>query len=182
MTQEATTLHDWLSLVVDALTPIAVVLVGMLAKRYADRQERRRDMAALRTQWRLEIARELLEELNVLYQFFTYVGDWRDIHLDRATLAKRNCDRLIATNSFLWSEKFLAEWECLKAAAFVENAGPGRDFLFRANFDRHRENVGFTKEWEIRFVLPSERIRREAFRPLCNRVMRQAAEDIGIVP
>ena len=182
MAAEATTLHDWLSLAVDALTPITVVLIGMLAKRYADRQEQRRDMATLRTQWRLEIARELLEELNILYRFFTYVGDWRDIDLDRATRAKRNCDRLIATNRFLWSRQFLADWDLFKSEAFVENAGPRRDFLFRANLDRHRENRGFAENWEARFVSPDERIRRDAFCPLFDRVVMRAAIDIGIVP
>jgi hypothetical protein len=181
MTDGNTTLHDWLSLSVDALTPITVVLIGFLARRYADQLDRRREMTTLRTTWRLEIGRELFEELNVLCRFYTYVGDWREIGVDRATRAKRRCDQLVAANEFLWSKQFIADWEEFKKAAFVENSGPGQDFLFRANVERHRENPGFLETWERRFVGSGDRIRRDTFRPLFDRVVRQAATDIGII-
>ena len=180
MTEDATPLHDWLSLAVDALTPIAVVLIGFLAKRYADRLQQRRDLASIRTRWRIEVARELLDELNILYQFFNYNGEWRNIDVDRASRAKRTCDRLIATNSFLWSTAFCQHWEGFKSGAFVESVGPGRGFLFRANVRRHREKPDFKDEWEARFVPSEERITREEFRKLYQLVVAHLAIDLGI--
>ncbi len=174
-------LIDWLNLTVDLLTPIAVVLLGILAKKYADTLRRHSELNDIRTQWRLEVARPLLGDLNVLRQFFTYVGDWRSIDVERATAAKRNIDRLIYSNIFLWSKNFLAKWEALKAAAFEENIGPGVDFKFRANVDRHRENSWFNESCAARFVSPSARVTRQNFLGLYDPLVAQAVRDIGII-
>src|SRR3954470_2978820 len=38
--------------------------------------------------------------------------------------------------------------------------GPGRDFLLRANIDRHREHPGWQEEWAARFMPVEHRITR----------------------
>jgi len=181
MTNAPPNWFDWAGLAVDGLTPLAVVLLGLMAARYADRLERNRALDAVAVNWRIEVFRNVAPQLNLLRCFFTYVGDWRRISLDQATAAKRDCDRMIYMNAFLFAPDTIDAWRDFVATAFDENRGPGRDFAFRASVARHRqENVGWREDWAERFVTHEQRVTRKAFVAAHDRVLALVVRDLGV--
>lgn len=181
MNGDSSTWFDWADLAVKSLTPLAVMLLGLIAARYADRLERNRALNAVAVNWRIEVFRSLAPQLNLLRCFFTYVGDWRRVSLDQATAAKRDCDRAIYMNAFLFSPDTIEAWRAFVAAAFEENRGPGIDFAFRASVERHREeNVEWQETWAERFVPHDERITRESFVAAYDRVFAMVVRDLGV--
>ena len=99
---------------------------------------------------------------------------------DDATVVKRSSDRIVFSNSFLWSCDFLDAYRDFTATAFLENQGPGRPFLFRANVVLHKKNPNWDDVWEKRFVKESDRVRRKEFIDAYERMLRLAVRDIGI--
>ena len=113
--------------------------------------------------------------------YFTYQGNWSSMSPDDTTVAKRDADRIVYMNTFLWSREFLDAYEKYTAAAFVQEQGPGNSFLFRANVERHRENEKWEDSWENRFVPVNEQIRREEFVKFYNDMMSFAVRGLRIV-
>ncbi|MDE0004284.1 MAG: hypothetical protein OXQ29_16465 [Rhodospirillaceae bacterium] len=122
-----------------------------------------------------------MNEFNKVYQYFTYQGGWASMSPDDVTAAKREADRLVYMNSFLWTAKFLRAYEGYKKVAFVENQGRGRAFLFRGNVERYRENSNWSESWKSRFVLASDRVERAEFTKAYDEMMDLAVRDLGIV-
>lgn len=168
---------DWLRVV---LMPLTIVALGYVTKLWVDRLERRRILFGVATTWRVEVFRELTSQLNDIYCYFTYQGNWLELSPDQATRRKRGCDRIVYTNEFLWTRDFLKAYLEFVTAAFAENQGPGNPFLFRANVVRHRENPRWDESWTSRFVPEEERIKRCTFIPLYRRMLALAARDVGV--
>lgn len=170
---------DWMNVAIDLFVPLVVVVIaGFVSKRYVDRLERRRLLFHIRSTWRTEVFRELQVNLNNIFCYFTYQGNWRAMSPDDATAAKRASDRAVYMNIFLWSEEFLQAYEEYKEAAFIENQGPGKSFLFRANITRHKESPKWESTWERRFVPEGKRVKREIFIDAYNKMFRLALRDL----
>ena len=170
-------LLDWLRVV---LMPLAIVALGYAIKLSVDGLERKRMLFGVATTWRVEVFRELTNQLNDIYCYFTYRGNWLELSPDQATARKRACDRLVYVNEFLWTEDFLKAYREFIAAAFAEHQGPHGTFLLRANVARHRENPHWDESWAERFVSEEKRIRRSEFIPLYRRMLALAARDVGV--
>ena len=170
-------LLDWLRVV---LMPLAIVALGYVIKLCVDRRERERMLFGVATAWRVEVFREFTVRLNDIYCYFTYQGSWLEMSPDQATAGKRACDRIVYVNEFLWTEDFVKAYREFTTAAFAENQGPGRPFLFRANVARHRENPRWDESWSESFVSEDKRIRRCEFIPLYRRVLELAGRDVGV--
>lgn len=181
MTADPPTWFELADLAVKALIPLAVVMLGLLVKRYADLLERRRVLVDVAINWRLEVFRTIAPKLNLLRCFFTYVGDWKNIDLEQVSNAKRDCDRAIYMNAFLFAPETIQAWRDFVDAAFVENRGPGQEFAFRASVKRHREqNRAWRDEWTERFLPHENRLTRERFLTVHDRVLSLIVRDIGV--
>ena len=174
-------LVDWLGLLADMSIPLVLCWLGFRAHKYVDKLTRYRRLSEAESMWRLEVFRELQSKLNDIFCYFTYQGNWSSMSPDDATVAKRDADRIVYMNTFLWSREFLDAYEKYTAAAFVQEQGPGNSFLFRANVKRHRENEKWEDSWKNRFVPVNKRIRREEFVRFYNDMMSFAVRDLGIV-
>ena len=172
---------EWLRVLAAIATPIVLWWLGFRTLAYADRLERRRRSSAVGAEWRLEVFRELLKHFNRTYCYFTYQGDWLLLSLDDATEAKRAADRIVYANKFLWSPEFMEAYRRFNTVAYVENRGPGKEFQFRANVTRHRENPAWQATWADRFVSKEERVTRKDFICAYNKVISRAVRDLGIV-
>ena len=172
---------EWLQLGAEVLTPLVLFCLGIYAKIFADRIEERRGLKDIQNAWRLDVVRNLLPYLNDIYCFFTYQGNWRLMSPDDATAAKRESDRIVFTNRFLFSDEFMEAYETYKRVAFLESQGRGRDFLFRANVDRHMENPEWSEEWRVRFVNSDERVLRKDFVRAYDKMLSVAVRDLGVV-
>lgn len=174
-------LLEWLGLLVDVLTPLVLGILGWRAHAYVDRLTRLRGLAEVESAWRLEVFRDLVGNLNSIFCYFTYQGDWKSMSPEDATEAKWAADRLVHMNRFLWSKEFLEAYDAFRGVAFVENQGRGRMFALRANVARHREeNRNWQDAWGERFVAESERVTREEFVAAYDKMLHLAVSDLGI--
>jgi len=171
---------EWLKLIASTATPLVLFFFGILAKKYADRSAAQQSRSAVAAAWRLEVFRSLLPKLNEMYCYFTYQGDWRRLSPDEARVSKRECDRIFHSNEFLWADDTKKNYRKFADTAFVEGRGPGKDFAFRANAERHRENPNWRDEWVENFVEPNERVRRDEFVASYNALMRSITKDLGV--
>lgn len=174
-------LVTWLGLLTDMFIPLVLCWLGFRAHKYVDRLTRHRRLSEVESMWRLEVFRELQGNLNDIFCYFNYQGNWASMSPDDATAAKRASDRIVYMNTFLWSREFLDAYEKYTAAAFVQEQGPENSFLFRANVARHRKNKKWEDSWEDRFVPVDERIKREDFTKFYEDMVSFAVRDLGIV-
>lgn len=174
-------LFDWVELIANVSTPVAIFVLGFFAMHYAHRLEQRRIFVQVESEWRLEVFRKLIENLNDLYCYYTYQGNWRMMTPYDATNSKRNVDRLVWMNKFLWSKDFLESYRDFSASAFEEFRGKGLEFRFRSNIDRHRENSNWKDEWADRFVPMEDRITGREFTECYDRLIFLAVRDIGVL-
>ena len=174
-------LFDWLRLLVDVATPVAILLLGILAKRYADKIGRRRMLFEVGSNWRVRVFQQLLSHFNSIFCYYTYQGEWRSMSPSKVVGTKRAADRLVHMNQFLWSTEFMDAYQKFTISAFAENQGPGRDFLLRANVERHQENPGWKSSWAGLFVAQDQRIRRKDFKAVYNRMLSLAVRYLQIM-
>ena len=170
-------LLEWLRVV---LMPVTVAGLGYVGKVCVDKIDRRRTLFDVATTWRIEVFRELTGQLNDIYCYFTYEGNWLELSPDQATERKRACDRIVHVNYFLWTEEFLEAYRKFVGAAFAENQGREKAFLFRANVERHRENPRWEDRWAERFVAQEKRVVREEFKAVYKNMLDLAVRDVGV--
>lgn len=181
MKTENQSILDWLNLIVDALIPLFIALIAIYAKKYVDDLEKKRYSYEVATSWRLEIFRQLSENMNILRQFHCYVGEWKNISVSDARKAKRACDALVFGNEYLWGHDFTGAWRTYNEKIYREDQGLGADFKFRSNIENHRHNLNWDEEWINHFVDPSERIKRSEYTDMSSRILQFAARQIGIL-
>jgi hypothetical protein len=167
-------------LLVSVSVPIIVLFLGLWIRRFTEHIERRTRYSQIEVDWRLSVFKELAPKLNALYCAFNYVGGWREMMPRDIVAAKRECDRVVNTNRFLWSEDFLNAYAGLVAAGFMENRGPGLEFLIRANRDRYRGNELWRDDWHSHFVEPQERVHRKDFNKAYDAAINFAVRDLEI--
>jgi hypothetical protein len=157
-----------------------VAVLAVWVRRFTEAIERRGKLSQIEVEWRLEVFKQLGPKLNLLYSYFNYVGEWRETTPQQAIAAKRECDRIVHTNGFLWSPAFLAAYRAFTDVAFEAERGRGMDLALRANVERHRENPRWREAWNAYFVDPDKRIRREDFNTYYGAVLDKAVKDLGL--
>jgi hypothetical protein len=120
------------TVVVDALTPITVLVLGVLFARASRRIEQ--------VQWgnqtvvthRLEIFAKLAPGLNQLLCFGTFVGGWKEIDPRKAVEIKRKLDETFYANKMLFSEELFAAYHRFMAVLFDMFGTTGADAKIKA--------------------------------------------------
>jgi hypothetical protein len=119
-------------LVVDALTPIVVAVLGF----YVARVSRR----IAQIQWanqtvvtrRLDIFGQLAPGLNQLLCFAAFVGGWKEIQPRQAIAIKRQLDETMYANRVLFSEQLFDAYHHFMATLFAMYATADADAHLRA--------------------------------------------------
>jgi hypothetical protein len=125
------------TLIVDALTPITVVVLGVLFARASRRSEQ--------VQWgnqtvitrRLDIFGKLAPGLNQLLCFATFVGTWKEIDPHNAIAIKRDLDQVMYANKVLFSDELFAAYHEFMSTLFAMFAATDADALLRAEITHH---------------------------------------------
>jgi hypothetical protein len=134
---------------VNALTPVTVVVLGVLFARASRRIEQ--------VQWgnqtvvthRLAIFAQLAPGLNQLLCFGTFVGGWKEIDPRKAVEIKRKLDETMYANRVLFSDELFAAYQRFMATLFAMFAATDADALVRAPITIHlgdRRNLPWWNE------------------------------------
>jgi hypothetical protein len=120
------------TLVVEALTPITVVVLGVLFSRASRRIEQVQWANQTVVTRRLDIFDKLAPGLNQLLCFATFVGGWKEIGPAQAIGIKRTLDETMYANKVLFSDELFAAYQRFMNTLFAMYAATGADAKVRA--------------------------------------------------
>lgn len=129
------------SLAASLLTPFALIGVGF----FLDRRLRTFEGRAARQQKisdaRFDLYKEIGFQLNDIYSYFLYVGNWKELSARDVVSRKRTLDRHLYTYRPIFSEQLFERYQAYMSAAFQMHGGMGTDARLRTVAD-HRAEQG----------------------------------------
>ncbi len=120
------------TLVVDALTPITVVVLGVLFTRASRRIEQVQWANQTVVTHRLNVFDKLAPGLNQLLCFATFVGSWKEIDPRKAIAIKRDLDQTMYANKVLFSDELFGAYHRFMTVLFAMFGTTGADAKVRA--------------------------------------------------
>jgi len=120
------------TLAVGALTPITVVVLGVLFARASRRIEQVQWANQTVVTHRLEIYDKLAPGLNQLLSFATFVGGWKEIDPLKAISIKRDLDQTMFAYKVLFSNELFTAYHRFMDSLFAMYATTDADALVRA--------------------------------------------------
>jgi hypothetical protein len=129
--------EEWTSLqvtqlAVAALTPLAVLGLGLLVARSTRRIETIQYANQTVVARRLEVFGEVAQKLNQLLCFVAFVGRWKEITPLQALILKRDVDEVMYTNRLLFSDALFTAYEQFMQRLFAMYATVDDDARIRA--------------------------------------------------
>lgn len=150
-------------LIVAALTPIAVAVLGIWLSRHLRRVEHLQWGNQKIIEKRLEIYSELAPVLNDLYCYFDYIGDWKWKDPVAALGLKRTIDRLFFVNAPLFSKELTAKYINFMGLCFIP--GPLEEYdsnaLLKTDMNKRKEmykkaKLAWDPDWDRLFAQTEE--------------------------
>jgi len=120
------------TLVVSALTPITVLVLGFMFTRASRRIEQVQWANQTVVTHRLEIYDKLAPGLNQLLCFATFVGGWKEIDPLKAISIKRDLDQTMFAYKVLFSNELFTAYHRFMDSLFAMYATTDADALVRA--------------------------------------------------
>ena len=120
------------TLVVSALTPITVVVLGVLFSKASRRIEQVQWANQTVVTRRLDVFDKLAPGLNQLLCFGTFVGGWKETDPRKAITIKRDLDQIMYANKVLFSDELFAAYHRFMTVLFAMFATTGADAKARA--------------------------------------------------
>ena len=135
-------------LVISALTPIIVLVIGLWINRSLKRLEHIQWTNQKITEKRIAIFEELAPQLNDLLCYFTFVGCWKDLSPPEVIKLKRKMDRIVHVNAPLFSKQFLNKYYNFINACYSTYSGWGHDAKLRTLSERRK---AADDSWDVKW-------------------------------
>jgi len=170
-------------LIAEVLTPIAVLLLGILVHRMTSRLESRQTLNQKLVEARLDVFSRLSPAVNQTYCYFMRIGVWKDLSPAAVIKLKRDADGIMFPFFPLFNETTYRAYADLYELLFRTYSGKGQDarLLLDAS-DYNVEGVHWEEEWEPLFEKPqvTEEKRRRDVHDRYVALMRAFATQLGI--
>ena len=147
-------------LIVAALVPIVVVLVGWKLNRRLKAFEHAQWANQKLIEKKLQLFDEIMPKLNDLYCFYNFVGNWKDITPGDVMVIKRTLDKKINVYGAVLGKAFLEAYGRFMKCAFETYVGEGADAKIRSvitGFDGDRQmhcHYQWNLDWDQLFPVP----------------------------
>ena len=140
---------EYLKLGVSALTPIVTGIVGVLILRMGTRMEHSKNLHRELLRKRLTLFEDIAPKLNDVYCYFQAIGHWSDLNPDEIIVRKRDIDRALNVNRFLFDQDVWAAYKQFQTLHFDMWSGVGKPAKLRLDMDYMRAHLGeaFKPEW-----------------------------------
>lgn len=169
-------------LLVSALTPIAVAILGVYLTRLAKRFEYLQWRNQRLIEKRIAVYDDLAPELNDLLCYFCFVGSWKDLTPPQVVAMKRDIDKRIYLASPLFPSDFHDACMKFMGLCFATFQGWGVDAKLRTPPDRRKEASGskWESQWDDCFSTELSEIRE--VRSAYQEIMAVFSREIGLNP
>jgi hypothetical protein len=129
------------------LTPFALLSVGYFINRRLRELE---GMAARQrkiSDTRFDLYKEIGFQLNDLYSYFLFVGNWKELSAREIIARKRALDRHVYTYRPIFSVELFAKYTAYMDSAFRTHGDFGSDAQLRTSPDRRPEKDSADAAW-----------------------------------
>jgi hypothetical protein len=155
-------------LIVSALTPVAVVLLGLWVARLTRRVEASQWVNQKLIEKRIKLLDDVLPKLNEVYCYFMWIGNWKELSPADIIQRKRELDKVFFANQPFFSAHALAAYQEFTHVLFKTYAAPGVDARLRTASESHDGNRitsypgTWRPEWSDMFTQSEEQVERKA--------------------
>jgi hypothetical protein len=141
-------------LLISAITPLIVLVAGLLVSRSLKQLEFRQWTNQKLTEKRIRVFEELAPQLNDLLCYFTFVGCWKELNPMDVVKMKRSMDRTVHVNQALFSPDFLKRYNEFIAMCYRAFSGWGQDAKLRTMSGRRKDAKGgaWDSAWDSCFA------------------------------
>ncbi len=155
---QTVTWADGLTAVASIVTPIAVVILGLLVNKRLKRVEEQQWRGRALIEARLEYYADLAGDLNDLLCFFTFVGSWKELSPPSIVKLKRELDRKFHIHQPFFSEQAATAYSNFMGCCFETFGEWGADARLKTGYGRRREALGdrWNDDWNRLFQLTDE--------------------------
>jgi hypothetical protein len=176
-------MNDWTyfelaKLAVDLLTPLIVVWLGFMVKKHFDRMARGHKRSDRLVDARIKSFDEMAPLLNSLYQYYVYVGEWKNLTPVDVIETKRRLDSLLLGRAPLFGRRFLRAWKEFEDALFQTYSGKGEPAKLKTDYKSRMDGETWHMEWSRMFVL-EEGSKKEQISALYWKLMESFSREIG---
>lgn len=119
-------------LIVGVLAPIAVVVIGWFINRSLKEFEHRQWVNQKLVEKRIALYDQIAPDINTLYCFYRWVGNWKEITPREVIQAKRRLDKIVNIYRAVLGEEFFERYKDFIGKLFVTWREPGEDAGIRA--------------------------------------------------
>ena len=173
-------------LVVGALTPLTVALLGIWVARATRRLEASQWVNQKLIEKRIGLLEEILPRLNDLYCYFEWIGNWKELSPADVIQRKRELDKTFFANQAFFSASTITTYQEFGRILFKTYAAPGVNALLRTAMESHDGNRmkaypgAWKPEWTTMFVEEKEQEGRVAIRVQYQALTLVLSAEIGI--
>lgn len=173
-------------LIVGALTPLTVALLGIWVARATRKLEASQWVNQKLIEKRIDLLEEILPCLNDLYCYFEWIGNWKELSPADAIKRKRELDKTFFANRAFFSDNTIIAYQEFSAILFKTYAAPGVDALLRTAIESHHGNRMKTypgewkPEWTTMFSEEKEQKGRAAIGAQYQALTSALSTEIGI--
>ncbi|MFE9917645.1 hypothetical protein ACFYPG_21050 [Micromonospora sp. NPDC005553] len=175
-----------IKLVVAALTPLSVALIGVMLTLSTRRFERSHWLNQKLVEKRIQLLSEALPRLNDLYSYFYFVGDWAVFSPSTMLRNKRELDRLFYGYQAFFTSTAVAEYKNFMDTLFTTYVAPESDARLRtSNSSRHgtRSNVypgKWEAAWDLMFVDEADQSDFDLIKERYHKLLSCLGSEVGI--
>jgi len=180
MVQEPWNSLEIAKLCVAGLTPVLLVLLGIVVQRAIKQFEHQQWRSQKLIEKRIQIYDSLAPQLNLIFCYYTYVGPWRDVKPPEIVKAKREIDRQVYLAKPLFTPRFFNDCTNFLNLCFQTYTGWGKDALLRTKSDHRRNALGtnWNPDWEQCFS--NEPMAPQAIRECYEKLMSTFSSELGV--
>jgi hypothetical protein len=172
------TAANWISLaaiIVSLLTPAAIAVLAFTLNKRFKHFERSLEEQRRVSETRFELYKEIGFQLNDLYAYFNYVGNWKSQSPAEVIDRKRALDRHVFTYRPIFSQEFNANFDRFILSCFQMYGGWRKDARLRTT-SKHRTEDGDLAFAECFTQEDNRAAIRESYRALLDCL----AKDLGV--
>jgi hypothetical protein len=142
-------------LIIASLTPITVAVLAAVFDRRLKRAEAQQWFSQKLVEQRIAVLNTALPDLNDLYCYFTWVGNWKELSPPEILLRKRRLDKLFHINGVFFTATTSIRYEEFIRVLFQTFVAPGADARMRTSTSSRDGNRidAFGKEWDVKWNL-----------------------------
>lgn len=140
--------QDWWKILVSALTPVAIAVLGYFisSSLYVKESSLRKSEQILSE--KQKTYSKIGEDLNIIYVYAADVGDFRDYTPDQIIDRKRDADRTFFMYSPYWSRETKQKYSVFMDATFEMYTGAGLNAKIKTTYDQKKAAyAAYNKQW-----------------------------------